>query len=91
MAVSAVWRLFSLLAPDIGTKEHAKAHRRNALGSSHKVQKQAAFGMKPSLLALADGMGSGYGGLNQTDPVGSSGEDMVEVGLYPHPIWKYKI
>ena len=31
MAVSAVWRLFSLLAPDIGTKEHSKAHRWDAL------------------------------------------------------------
>jgi hypothetical protein len=45
MAVSTVWRLFSLLAPDIGTKEHTKAHRRDALCPSPKVQKQAAFGM----------------------------------------------
>jgi hypothetical protein len=47
--------------------------------------------MRTLLLALAGGMGSGYGGLNRTDPVGSSGEDMVEVGLYLQPIWKYKI
>ena len=55
MAVSAVWRLACLLSPiPIGTKEHAKTHRRclrlveptdrrDALCSSPKIQKQAAF------------------------------------------------
>ena len=46
MAVSAVWRLACLLSPiPIGTKEHAKTHRRDALCSSPKIQKQAAFGI----------------------------------------------
>ena len=46
MAVSAVWRLACLLCHiPIGTKEHAKTHRRDALCSSPKIQKQAAFGI----------------------------------------------
>ena len=47
MAVSAVLRLGNLLAPiPIETKEYAKAHRRDALCPSPKIQKQSAFGMK---------------------------------------------
>jgi hypothetical protein len=47
--------------------------------------------MRHSSLTLAGGMGSGYGSINLTDPAGSSGEDMVEAGLHPHPISKFKI
>ena len=47
MAVSAVWTMVYLLATDSHwNKEHAKAHRRDALCPSPKIQKQAAFGMR---------------------------------------------
>ena len=64
MAVSAVWRLACLISRiPIGTKEHAKTHRRclrlveptdrrDALCSSPKIQKQAAFGMNCNLRKL---------------------------------------
>ena len=45
MAVSAVWTLVYLLVPLV-TKEHANAHRRDALCPSPKIQKQAAFGIR---------------------------------------------
>jgi dTDP-glucose pyrophosphorylase len=38
--------------------------------------------MKPSLLVLAAGMGSRYGGLKQVDRVGPSGETIVDYSLY---------
>lgn len=38
--------------------------------------------MKPSLLILAAGMGSRYGGLKQMDPVGPSGETLLEYSVY---------
>ena len=50
MAVSAVWRLayFARTLP-IVTKEHANAHRRDALCPSPKIQMQAAFGITAPL------------------------------------------
>ena len=38
--------------------------------------------MAPALLVLAAGMGSRYGGLKQIDPVGPSGETMLDYAVY---------
>lgn len=38
--------------------------------------------MKPTLLILAAGMGSRYGGLKQIDPVGVSGEAIIEYSIH---------
>lgn len=38
--------------------------------------------MKPTLLILAAGMGSRYGSLKQVDPVGPSGETILEYSVY---------
>lgn len=38
--------------------------------------------MQPSLLILAAGMGSRYGGLKQIDPVGPSGETLMDYSVY---------
>jgi hypothetical protein len=38
--------------------------------------------MKPTLLVLAAGMGSRYGGLKQLDPVGPSGETILDYSVY---------
>jgi len=38
--------------------------------------------MKPTLLILAAGMGSRYGGLKQADPVGPNGEVMLDYSIY---------
>ena len=38
--------------------------------------------MKPTLLILAAGIGSRYGGLKQADSVGPSGEAIIEYSIY---------
>ncbi len=38
--------------------------------------------MKPTLLILAAGMGSRYGGLKQIDKVGPSGEAIIDYSIY---------
>ncbi len=38
--------------------------------------------MKPTLVILAAGMGSRYGGLKQVDPVGPSGETIMDYSVY---------
>lgn len=38
--------------------------------------------MKPTLIILAAGMGSRYGGLKQMDPVGPNGEAIIDYSLY---------
>ncbi|MGV8983416.1 nucleotidyltransferase family protein [Clostridium sp.] len=38
--------------------------------------------VKPTLVVMAAGMGSRYGGLKQIDPVGPSGETIVEYSIY---------
>lgn len=38
--------------------------------------------MKPSLLVLAAGMGSRYGGVKQIDPVGSHGETLLDYSVF---------
>jgi len=38
--------------------------------------------MKPTLLVLAAGMGSRYGGLKQVDPIGPSGETILDYSVY---------
>src|ERR1700704_2339810 len=37
---------------------------------------------KPTLLVLAAGIGSRYGGLKQIDPVGPSGETIIDYSIY---------
>ena len=36
---------------------------------------------KPTLLVLAAGMGSRYGGLKQIDPVGPAGETIIDYSM----------
>jgi len=38
--------------------------------------------MKPTLLVLAAGMGSRYGGLKQIDPVGPAGESIIDYSIF---------
>ena len=38
--------------------------------------------MKPTLLVLAAGMGSRYGGLKQLDPLGPHGETIMDYSIY---------
>ena len=38
--------------------------------------------MKPTLLILAAGMGSRYGGLKQVDPIGPNGEAIIDYSIY---------
>src|SRR5580700_3810269 len=38
--------------------------------------------MKPTLLVLAAGMGSRYGGLKQIDPVGPNGETIIDYSIH---------
>ena len=38
--------------------------------------------MKPTLLVLAAGIGSRYGGLKQIDPVGPGGEIVMDYAIY---------
>jgi choline kinase len=38
--------------------------------------------MKPTLLILAAGIGSRYGGLKQADSIGPSGESIIEYSIY---------
>lgn len=38
--------------------------------------------MKPSLLIIAAGMGSRYGGLKQIDPIGPNGEFIIDYSIY---------
>ena len=38
--------------------------------------------MKPTLVVLAAGMGSRYGGLKQADPVGPSGEAILDYSVF---------
>src|SRR3954466_15588776 len=38
--------------------------------------------MSPTLLVLAAGMGSRYGGLKQVDPVGPSGETILDYAVF---------
>lgn len=40
---------------------------------------------KPILVVMAAGMGSRYGGLKQMDPVGPSGEFIIDYSLYDAP------
>ena len=37
---------------------------------------------RPTLLVLAAGMGSRYGGLKQIDPVGPAGETIIDYSIY---------
>ena len=43
---------------------------------------EKGFSMKPTLVILAAGMGSRYGGLKQVDPVGPSGETIMDYSVF---------
>ena len=45
--------------------------------------------MKPTLLILAAGMGSRYGGLKQVDQLGPSGETILEYSIYDNQLIKH--
>jgi len=38
--------------------------------------------MKPTLLILAAGLGSRYGGIKQMDKIGPSGESIIDYSIY---------
>src|SRR5262245_24326439 len=38
--------------------------------------------MRPTLLVMAAGIGSRYGGLKQIDPIGSNGETLLDYSIY---------
>ena len=47
--------------------------------------------MKPTLLILAAGMGSRYGGLKQIDGIGPNEEPIIEYSIYDrHKLWIWK-
>ena len=46
------------------------------------VDDEGAKGSSPALLVLAAGMGSRYGGIKQMDPVGPSGEYVLDYSMY---------
>src|SRR5690242_7850292 len=53
------------------------------ISSTAALEKLKSFAMtKPTLLVLAAGMGSRYGGLKQIDPVGPSGETIIDYSIY---------
>jgi len=47
-----------------------------------KLHLETLFKMKPTLLVLAAGMGSRYGGLKQMDPMGPNGETVLDYSVY---------
>lgn len=49
---------------------------------SNSLTKLPKFFMKPTLLVLAAGMGSRYGGLKQMDPMGPNGESVLDYSVY---------
>jgi len=50
--------------------------------SAVRVLKHTLRMTKPTLLVLAAGMGSRYGGLKQIDPVGPNGETIIDYSIY---------
>lgn len=50
--------------------------------SERNDKMQAHKAMKPTLLVLAAGMGSRYGGLKQLDPMGPNGEVILDYSVY---------
>ena len=52
------------------------------LVESQELNLERAQQMKPTLVIMAAGMGSRYGGLKQIDPVGPSGEIVLDYSVY---------
>ena len=46
------------------------------------IKKENEIGMKPTLLILAAGLGSRYGGVKQMDKIGPSGESIIDYSIY---------
>ena len=47
-----------------------------------EIQERMELMVTPTLLVLAAGMGSRYGGLKQIDPVGPDGETIMDYSIY---------
>jgi hypothetical protein len=56
--------------------------KRLAIRPPAEVNIQTEPMIKPSLLVLAAGMGSRYGGLKQIDPVGPAGETIIDYSIF---------
>ena len=67
---AVVDKVFSIISPGFGLEWNKKAYRRLC---KH---------MKPTLLVLAAGMGSRYGGVKQIDAVGMHNETLLDFGVY---------
>jgi len=52
------------------------------LSVPHLLPTLIAYKMEPTLLVLAAGMGSRYGGLKQIDPIGPGGETIIDYSVY---------
>ena len=48
----------------------------------HKFNNKTIRKMKPTLLVLAAGMGSRYGGLKQMDGLGPNGETIIDYSIH---------
>ena len=55
---------------------------RNWHASPHADSRHSFPDMKPTLLVLAAGMGSRYGGLKQIDPMGPNGETVLDYSVF---------
>lgn len=52
------------------------------IGTGKRWNNLALYEMKPTLIILAAGMGSRYGGLKQMDGIGPGGESIIDYSLY---------
>lgn len=52
------------------------------MGGGQRAAKPEATAMQPTLLVLAAGIGSRYGGLKQVEPVGPNGEIILEYSVF---------
>ena len=73
--------LFNALASALQESIRAGAQLQTSHGASFYVG-FVRMETQPTLLVLAAGMGSRYGGLKQIDPVGPSGEAIIDYSVY---------
>lgn len=65
-----------------GTNNRKKNYLRLSLTESVRRLQPHVFMKKPTLIILAAGMGSRYGGLKQLDEIGPHGEAIIDYSLY---------